>query len=82
LSKIELPVTYAKGATWRYTFDFANRERSMTQPDNTVERKAYDPVGNLIAKQKPDGNIIRYEYDALNRLVKKDYPTGTDTTFV
>ncbi|MGX1506685.1 UNVERIFIED_CONTAM: RHS repeat-associated protein [Streptomyces graminofaciens] len=42
-----------KPDTWRYTWDAEDRLSSVTTPDGTVWRYAYDPLGRRILKQSP-----------------------------
>ncbi|MFJ8298470.1 putative T7SS-secreted protein [Streptomyces sp. NPDC094447] len=42
-----------KPDTWRYEWDAEDRMTSVTTPDGTVWRYAYDPLGRRISKQSP-----------------------------
>ncbi|MET9426112.1 DUF6531 domain-containing protein, partial [Streptomyces sp. NPDC003036] len=42
-----------KPDTWRYEWDAEDRLTSVTTPDGTVWRYAYDPLGRRISKQSP-----------------------------
>lgn len=42
-----------KPDTWRYEWDAEDRLASVTTPDGTVWRYAYDPLGRRISKQSP-----------------------------
>ncbi|MFD3941437.1 putative T7SS-secreted protein [Streptomyces sp. NPDC058579] len=42
-----------KPDTWRYEWDAEDRLKSVTTPDGTLWRYAYDPLGRRISKQSP-----------------------------
>lgn len=46
-----------KPDTWRYAWDAEDRLTSVTTPDGTVWRYAYDPLGRRIAKQSASETV-------------------------
>ncbi|MFC9340308.1 putative T7SS-secreted protein [Streptomyces sp. NPDC057020] len=46
-----------KPDTWRYEWDAEDRLRSVTTPDGTVWRYAYDPLGRRISKHSPSETV-------------------------
>jgi len=57
------------GVATRYTYDYANRVRTVTIDTATTEY-VYDGVGNIDHVVMPGGNMIDYSYDAAGRLVR------------
>ena len=54
---------------------------SVVYPDNTLERFAYDPFGNLEAKTNRRGDTVTYAYDTSGRIISMTYSDGTIEEF-
>ncbi|MGW8599328.1 putative T7SS-secreted protein [Streptomyces sp. NPDC055893] len=54
-----------KPDTWRYEWDVEDRLTTVTTPDGTVWRYAYDPLGRRISKQSPL-EAVHFIWDGTN----------------
>ncbi len=76
-----LAVTDANGNAMEYTYDTAGNRISTTYADGSVERMAYDPLGNLTERTNRRRDPIAYTSDDFGRIVRKDYSDGTWAEF-
>lgn len=77
--------TDGEGNEWNYTYTTGNRLTSMTAPEGTLTRYAYNAKGSLSketrAAGKPVESVIDYTYDDFGRLTTKTFG-GATTTYV
>jgi len=59
------------------TYDSANRLISVVQPDGSVTRTLYNPIGKESARIDALGRETAYEYNDRGNLVLTTYPDGT-----
>ncbi|WP_162907581.1 RHS repeat-associated core domain-containing protein [Allorhizocola rhizosphaerae] len=73
-------ITDARGNVRTYTYDWAGRKLTATDPDSGTTTNTYDAAGNLLSTVDGRGQRISHVYDGLNRRVATwagDPGTGT-----
>src|SRR6185503_21093066 len=56
--------------------DLAGWPTAIRRPDGALERRSYDPEGNLIEQTDGLGNVTRLRYGGFNKLVEQIDPCG------
>jgi RHS repeat-associated protein len=72
-------LTYPDGKTVTYTYDGANRMKTVTDWAARVTTYNYDAAGRLVSLARPNGTIATYTYDNANRLTGTTETRGLDT---
>ena len=72
-------LTTPAGST-HYTYDAANRMRTVTDRDGGTTSYSYDSVGRLVGTEYPNGVVAVRQYDALDRLIGIQFHTPTGGT--
>jgi RHS repeat-associated protein len=78
-----------RGGVWTRRYDGLGRLMEAADPLGNLERRTYDPVGNVIAEERhhrePDSSvsILRkaFAYDARNRRIREIEPDGSALQF-
>ena len=73
-------MTDVNGTVTRYTYDYANRIKTVTT-GSRVTTYAYDANGNIASVTMPEGNRIEYAYDSANRVIKITDGLGNYMTY-
>ena len=61
----------------RHTYDDNGRLETTTDPDGSVTRTVYDPLGRQVESRDKLDRRTTYEYDEMGRLVRTTHPDGT-----
>jgi len=60
-----------------YTYDAEGRQTSITYPDGTTTRTAYNSLGKQSSTTNQLGRTTTYDYDASGNVVRTTYPDQT-----
>jgi RHS repeat-associated protein len=74
-------VTDANGYTTRFGYDPRGNRTSVTHPNRTVERLAFDPLGEVETAINRRGRAIDFEVNAAGQVTRKTYADGTGVAF-
>ncbi|QUI20894.1 hypothetical protein HZI73_00585 [Vallitalea pronyensis] len=78
-SPLPITITDAEGHTSTYTYDTANRVKTITKSDTTLTY-AYDDMNNITKITDPYGNVTRIKYDSMGNVIKTIRPNEYDST--
>jgi RHS repeat-associated protein len=70
----------SKAKITQFTYDYQNRLTSISYPNGSTSRYAYDGLGRRIRSEE-DNQIIKYLYDGLNVIIERDYYNATLATY-
>jgi len=66
------------GETRAWTYDSLGRATQVSDPDAGIHTRAYDDLGNVIARQNARGGLVMMTYDPLGRLVEVELQDADD----
>jgi RHS repeat-associated protein len=73
--------TDQNGHTTRYGYDAAGNGVSTTYADGSVERMAYDALGNPTTLTNRRGHPVQFKYDTSGRVISQTFADGTAITY-
>ncbi|HAP74494.1 MAG TPA: hypothetical protein DCR14_00235 [Acidimicrobiaceae bacterium] len=65
--------------TTSYTYDWAGRVTSVTDPEGRTSSQVWSPAGDLLAVTDPDGHTSVNEFNARGQAVRSTDPLGRST---
>ncbi len=71
----------ARGNVIDRTYDYHGNLSSISYPDGSVTRYAYDGTGHRTETTNRRGQTIDYAYDSNGRISRKTYPDGTELAY-
>ncbi len=71
----------AKKNRTSYDYDDAGNLKATTYPDGSVERVAYDAIGNPIQLVNRRGQVLGRRYNAAGQLVEETFPDAPTVTY-
>ncbi|MFC9297192.1 DUF6531 domain-containing protein [Streptomyces sp. NPDC057011] len=74
-------VTDPLGRTTRYTYDEAGHLTTLTLPDESLARAAYNTLGRPTEVVEPGGAVWRHTYDERGNLLTTTDPLGAETRY-
>ncbi len=73
--------TDARGNTVDYAYDAAGNLTSTTYPDGSIERLAYDALGNPTALVNRRGQAVDLTYNAAGQVTLETFPGGSTIAY-
>jgi RHS repeat-associated protein len=72
-----LPGGGSQTLTTTYTYDKTGRLVQTQDPDGSLTRNVYDPIGNVVASIDKLGRTTSYTHDGMGRVLTATFPDGT-----